>query len=561
VGVAGIKSLAPEFVYLAFDGDAFTNGGVARAVVDTYEDLLKAGFLVQMETWDDAHKGIDDALAAGAAVAVLSIDETKKRIDQLRQVKKEAGKNAKLRNFKLVPSKSDNPNKAWDKEPVLIPDIADKLLEITGGWPKCCDGQLFVQSESGEIRRFTSSDQLFGWIGSMMPVEFSAGDGCASKKEFFAQLPFHVDTFTDTEEWPHFPPIQGNYYSRKVEPGTGKRLEEFLDFFSPATEYDRELILAFIATTFWGGSPGRRVCFVIDSVGGTGAGKSELAKRVARLTGGNYEFDAKKIEEETLRKALVNGEKHRVALLDNVKDSVLSSSIIESLVTSATVAGHRLHVGYGSRPNTITWAVTMNGAAMSRDLAQRAVLIKLTIPVRSGTWDDDVDKFLIDHQEELVSDIAAFFERTPAKLSRWTRWASWEGAILARLKNPDALQRMIENRVAEADEDKATAESIITYFAEQLRDLGYGPESDMVHIPSDIARAWLVESTGKEHSQRSASANIKQLIDGGSLKNFKLNPCRAYGRGWIWNPHKENEPVKYTLKKTIEAKKAKELFG
>jgi len=87
VGVAGIKSLSPEFVRLAFDADAFTNPGVARAVADTYDALLESGLLVQMETWDDPHKGIDDALAAGAAVTLLSIEDTKDRVDQLRKVK------------------------------------------------------------------------------------------------------------------------------------------------------------------------------------------------------------------------------------------------------------------------------------------------------------------------------------------------------------------------------------------------------------------------------------------------------------------------------------------
>jgi hypothetical protein len=554
-GVTALKEIKPEFVYLAFDMDSAKKAGVAGSIVSAYDALLEAGLLVQLEVWDDRHNGLDDALVAGATVEALPIEETKKRIDYFRNVKKELS-SKKLRNFKLVPSKSEDPNKAWDKEPLLVPDIAANLLDLTDGWPKACGGQLFVVTEKKEIRRFTDYSQLFGWISSQMPVGFSGNEGCLTKKEFYSQLPFHVEQFADTEEWPHFPLMEGNFYAKTFEPGDGSTLEKFLDFFSPATSIDRELILAFVATTFWGGSPGRRVCFGIDSIVGTGAGKSELVKRVAKLSGGNYEFDAKKIEEENLRKQLVNGQKHRVALLDNVKESCLSSSIIESLVTSDKVAGHRLHVGYGSRPNTITWAITMNGMALSRDLAQRTVIIKLNKPKRSGTWDDDMDRFIAENHESIIADIAAFFLRPQKPLSRFTRWASWERAILSRLKDPESIQALIEERSVVADEDHTTAESINEFFEEQLRYMGYDPIEEAVHIPAEIAREWLVDSSGKEFTKRSANSHIKQLLDGGSLRNLKINPSRKKGRGWIWNFG--IEPVNYTLEETFKSKKYKE---
>jgi len=91
VGVDGTRSILPEIVYLAFDMDEFSNPGVARAVVDTYDALIESGTLVQMETWDDKHKGIDDAFYAGSVVNILDIEETKKQIDRLRLVKKGSG--------------------------------------------------------------------------------------------------------------------------------------------------------------------------------------------------------------------------------------------------------------------------------------------------------------------------------------------------------------------------------------------------------------------------------------------------------------------------------------
>lgn len=559
-GVAGVKSLSPEFVWLAFDSDAFTNPGVARAAVDTYEDLLASGMLVQIETWNGEHKGIDDALVAKAETNVLSIEDTKKAIDKLRKVATEKQEAGKLRNFKLVPSKSNNPEKVWDKEPLAVPEIAANLLKITDGWPKACDGVLFVKGEDGEIRRLIESNGLFGWIGKKSPAEFSGGEGLVNKKEFFCELPHHVESFIDTEEWPHFPPRPNYYYSRTYSPGEGTFLNQFLDFFSPATVFDRQLIIAFIATTFWGGSPGRRVAFGIDSVSGTGAGKSELAKRVSGLTGGCYEFDAADIKEETIRKALMNGQRHRVALLDNIKESCLSSATVESLITSSAVGGHRLNVGYGSRPNTITWVMTMNGMSLSRDLAQRTVVIKLSEPKRSGTWDDDVDRFIAEHRDDVIADVAGFFARQGVTLERFTRWASWEREILAKLDNPPALQKIIDSRAGEADEDKKTASSFREYAEERLRDLGYDTDDNVIHIPTQVATDWLMESSGKEFSKRSANAAIKNLIDGGSLRNINLNPCRSNGRGWIWNSGHSRDNVLYTLQDTIDAKKKRDSF-
>lgn len=553
-----IESIKPEFVYLAFDNDSWSNPNVARAITEVYDDLKGRGYLVQLEIWPDEYKGIDDALAAGLTTTVLPIEETLKRIEQLRKVAAQRPKAERLRNYKRMPATEDA-RKEFVREPLPVPVIAEALLKMHDNWPKSCKGKLFVKSRDGKgIRYLKTVHELFGWIAATSPVDFSATEGCVTKAEFFSQLPDHVEQFDRAENTPHFPPIDGHYYCREFTPGDGTKLQQFIDFFSPSTEFDRELILAFIATVFWGGAPGRRVAFGIDSVTGTGAGKSELVKRIASLTGGCYEFDVKEMKEEVLRKQLVNGEDHRVALLDNIKESCLSSSTLESLITSAWVGGHQFHFGYSSRPNTMTWAITMNGMSLSRDLAQRTVVIKVTDPKRSGTWDDEVDRFLRDHRDDVVADVAAFFARPQAKLERFTRWASWEVAILSRLENPAALQKLIENRAGESDQDHKTAKSIQEYFTSKLEDLGFNPSEEKIHIPVNIAKDWLIESVGQEYTLRSARAMLKNLIDGGSLKNFGENQSRKNGRGWIWNFLSQERDVNYSLEQTFNARKKRE---
>jgi hypothetical protein len=200
----------------------------------------------------------------------------------------------------------------------------------------------------------------------------------------------------------------------------------------------------------------------------------------------------------------------------------------------------------------------MNGISLSRDLAQRTVIIRLYQPSRSGTWDDEVDRFTQEHHEAIVSDVAAFFQRPQKTLTRFTRWASWERAVLSRLNNPEALQKLIEARAATADEDNNTAESIKDYFTEQLRELGYDPDEEVIHLPAEVMRIWLEGATSKDFSKRSSNAHIKQLIDGGSLRNIRINPCRTYGRGWLWNSGNAEATVNYTLEKTFFAKRNKE---
>ena len=67
-----LRELQAEIVRVAFDADAADKPAVARALAACVDGLAAEGFAVLVEKWDAAHKGIDDALAAGAAVEVLT---------------------------------------------------------------------------------------------------------------------------------------------------------------------------------------------------------------------------------------------------------------------------------------------------------------------------------------------------------------------------------------------------------------------------------------------------------------------------------------------------------
>ena len=50
------------------------------------------------------------------------------------------------------------------------------------------------------------------------------------------------------------------------------------------------------------------------------------------------------------------------------------------MITTDIISGKRLYMGEGRRPNTITHVITLNGASLSKDLAQRCIPIKLARP-------------------------------------------------------------------------------------------------------------------------------------------------------------------------------------
>jgi hypothetical protein len=80
VGAAGLawrpavpvlRALGARAVRLAYDADARRNPHVARALISTAAGLTGAGLAVELERWPAPYKGIDDALAGGAAIEVL----------------------------------------------------------------------------------------------------------------------------------------------------------------------------------------------------------------------------------------------------------------------------------------------------------------------------------------------------------------------------------------------------------------------------------------------------------------------------------------------------------
>jgi hypothetical protein len=92
VGTAGLawrpvlsilRELGARTIRLALDADARDKAPVARALAACAEVLTAEELVVELERWPAPHKGIDDALAAGAAVEVLTGEAARQAIAEI----------------------------------------------------------------------------------------------------------------------------------------------------------------------------------------------------------------------------------------------------------------------------------------------------------------------------------------------------------------------------------------------------------------------------------------------------------------------------------------------
>ena len=60
-----LEHFKPEKVLLSWDSDARTKESVGQSLERAFSEIRSVGFNVEVETWDDQHKGIDDLLKAG----------------------------------------------------------------------------------------------------------------------------------------------------------------------------------------------------------------------------------------------------------------------------------------------------------------------------------------------------------------------------------------------------------------------------------------------------------------------------------------------------------------
>lgn len=426
-------------------------------------------------------------------------------------------------------------------EPATMTEIVDGLKKRFAGWPRMACGSLFVVDQS-EIKFLDGKDAFFGWLACFGVVQWRQGttaqaDGFVTQSQLYRVWQLKARKYKAVEPLPHEPLLADHYYACEIPAaGDGAALNKLIAFFSPATPQDAGLMRAMFATVFWGGPGGARPAFLVTSDEGRGKGKSKLPEKAIRIAGGSIDVSANE-EIEQVKKRLLSSEglTKRILLLDNVKSLRFSWGELEALVTAPTISGYKNYVGEGSRPNTSTVFITLNGASLSTDMAQRCVIIKVREPDRSGTWEDDVNAFIEANRQAIIADLIGFLRGPRHPLEKFSRWAAWEDQVLRRLPRPVELQALILRRQGEANVENEEAGMIEDHFAGQLAGLGYDPQREEIFIPNKVATGWFCEATGEREKSTSVSRIVKQKANEGAMKRLRLHRLGAAGRGLLWS--------------------------
>lgn len=428
------------------------------------------------------------------------------------------------------------PQKKKVRVPLTMSEIIGDMNRRTDGWPRRVGQSLFYDA-GGQIAWLGNPSALFGYLAAELGrVDWFSGIGYVTRAELYENLRNTATRYEAIEELPHFPPLRRHYYAcPSPKPGNGRALDGLLARYRPSTTIDGDLLKAAIVTLFWGGPGGARPAFVITSDAGRGAGKTKTAESIAYVAGGHLDISAQedigKIKERFLTPSALT---KRSALLDNVKSFKFSSAELEGLITCRTISGRALYVGDSSRPNVVTWFMTLNGVSLSNDLAQRSVIIKVDKGRNDAGWYEGTLDYIDQHRQAIIADCAAFLAMPTTELSSYSRWASWDRDILSRLPEPEEARQTIIDRQGESDADADEAEIIADYFAERLESLEYDSERDVVRIPVSIVAEWYGKATGERLSTTKVSRHVGQMVSEGKLPQLTKDPARNYGRCYIW---------------------------
>ncbi len=467
------------------------------------------------------------------------------------------GKPAAITNARLVKDED-----GLHAEPIPMAKVIQSILAATDDWPRRVDNALFAH-DSERIHWLDTPASLFGWMaGRCGVVDWRRVQGCVSKEETFHQLRRVATSYVAIENFPHCPAIDGHYYTCPTsEPGDGKALAALLDFFCLQTPLDRQLLEAQFATLVWGGPPGTRPALMITAPAGRGKGKTKLAEAMGRQYGGHIDISPQE-DIGTIRQRLLSpgaGSK-RIALLDNIKRSRFSWAELEALVTIDAISGKRMYVGEASRPNYLCWVITLNGASLSTDMAQRVIEIQIREPDYDPSWEERINRFIAENRPALLADLVGFFQRPKKTLRRYSRWAAWEGEVLGRVEDPDGCLDLILERRGQADVEEQEGQIIEDYLAARLAALELDADRADVFIPNSVAARWYNAATGDRARVAAASRVLRQMISEGRISRLvtaRAGSAGARGFRWVGEHADASDVTHYDLEQRI-ARKAEE---
>lgn len=402
----------------------------------------------------------------------------------------------------------------------LIEDLHTRLL----GAPYRVGDEMFDQDrDTGEINYIYEASDLFAWIARKTNniVDWSRSDGCITKQEFYCALKSAATHYSAISFVPDYPVRDDVFYMHPTMPKPSEDhavFWRFVDFFNPVDDINRSLLAAFIMAPIYYRPMVSRPLWIIDSPNGQGSGKSKIPEMVAFLYGENIMegqpidvsmYDMERNFQEVVKRIIsTKGRNARILRLDNVTGTLRSSNLA-MLVTAGSISG-RASYGRGeeSRPNNLTYVVTVNGATVDTDIASRAYYLMIAKPkIMIPHWTSDVINYIGRNRMQIFSDIIDIIKNHKGyDIPPVTRMPQFETAILqAACGSPEQYQRVVEFLVDKKDEtntDEELARRIEEEITQRLISVKavmgepiIDPQNDRVFIRSYVLESWFSSSS------------------------------------------------------------------
>lgn len=413
-------------------------------------------------------------------------------------------------------------------------EILNCITRKTGEWPRRLCDLIFVPGRDGAPRVLTTHNQLFAWLMSFFEINWTDGVVSATNGdertpvdqgkffEFCRQNAKHV--YDSIAPYPHCPSRPDTYYfAYELSDDNDASFNELISRFNPETELDRQLLIAALLTPGWGGPPGARPAFLLMSEHGPGSGKTATAEAIIQTWQDEpFTISATERNWDRARGRFLSDSAllQRCVLIDNVK-SELGGNELEQLITGTVIDGHKLHVGHMSRPNLFTWFITMNSPTLSKDLAERAIIIRI------GSQKHDVDfkswsmKFIEERRPYLITSILKRLKRDvpdyvlPSQFN--DRWVAWRNEVLAKVTpNVEALKTVMKEVLTRRGQYNAELDDATHIYGEVLqllKEKHIDPNTSYVKIQAEVLCRRIMERVNKDiKSVKGATLFLKKYL-------------------------------------------------
>ena len=198
-----------------------------------------------------------------------------------------------------------------------------------------------------------------------------------------------------------------------------------------------------------------------------------------------------------------------------------------------------MYKGQFTRPNLLTWFITANTPSLSRDLAERSIIINIGHAAHQSDFMDWKEKFIKENRAQLISDIINWLDadkKSSLSGPSLDRWSSWQRAILEQFENADELAIHYQSQRPEVDTDLEESEEVAGCIIELITRRGLDPDKDSIRIPRSTLYQELREQDVIDNtmSPKGCTTWVRNMMTLDPMKSLGVCKHTGKGRTWLW---------------------------